>query len=138
MRHNFQGYFILGPNGDCRPEWVTVFVKSDNKILGKVLTDDKGDFKLTFTPENQKSFNFYCTGVSLDTLLICSMTIFESDTAEHTNTDIYFPGDDFHPINFYLPNQSYFYCFVVQIPGQILHTRSEAWLFIKSDSNIAV
>jgi len=70
-------------------EWVTVFVKSDNKILAKVLTDNKGDFKLTFTPENQKSFDFYCTGVSLDTLLISSMTTFESDTPEVT---FYIPG----------------------------------------------
>jgi hypothetical protein len=70
-------------------EWVTVFVKGDNKILAKVLTDNKGDFKLTFTPENQKSFDFYCTGVGLDTLLISSVTTFESDTPELT---FYIPG----------------------------------------------
>ena len=70
-------------------EWVTVFVKSDNKILAKVLTDDKGNFKLTFTPENQKSFDFYCTGVGLDTLLISSVTTFENDTPEMT---FYIPG----------------------------------------------
>ena len=70
-------------------EWVTVFVKSDNKILAKVLTDNKGDFKLTFTPENQKSFDFYCTGVGLDTLLISSVKTFESDTPEMT---FYIPG----------------------------------------------
>lgn len=70
-------------------EWVTVFVKSDNKILAKVLTDNKGDFKLTFTPENKKSFDFYCTGVGLDTLLISSVKTFESDTPEMT---FYIPG----------------------------------------------
>lgn len=70
-------------------EWVTVFVKSDNKILAKVLTDNKGDFKLTFTPENQKSFDFYCTGVGLDTILISSVKTFESDTPEMT---FYIPG----------------------------------------------
>jgi len=68
---------------------VIVFVKGDNKILAKVLTDEKGDFEITFTPKKEKSFDFYCTGLGLDTLLISSVTTFESDTPEMT---FYIPG----------------------------------------------
>ena len=45
---------------------VLVFVKGDNKVLAKTLTDDKGDFTITFTPKNEKSFDFYCTGLGID------------------------------------------------------------------------
>lgn len=68
---------------------VMVFVKADNKILAKVLTDEKGDFEITFTPQKEKLFNFYCTGLGIDTLLIASVTTFESDTPEMT---FYIPG----------------------------------------------
>lgn len=68
---------------------VLVFVKGDNKILAKVLTDEKGDFELTFTPKKEKSFDFFCTGLGIDTLLIASVTTFESDTPEMT---FYIPG----------------------------------------------
>jgi hypothetical protein len=63
---------------------VMVFVKGDNKILAKVLTDEKGDFEITFTPKKEKSFDFYCTGLGIDTLLIASVTSFASDTPEMT------------------------------------------------------
>jgi hypothetical protein len=61
-----------------------VFVKGDNKILAKVLTDEKGDFEITFIPQKEESFDFYCTGLGIDTLLIASVTTFESDTPEMT------------------------------------------------------
>jgi len=61
---------------------VVVLVKGDNKILSKTLTDNKGDFTITFTPKNEKSFDFYCTGLGIDTLLLSSVTTFESDTPE--------------------------------------------------------
>ena len=68
---------------------VMVFVKGNNKILAKVLTNEKGDFEITFVPQKEKSFDFYCTGLGLDTLLISSVTTFESDTPEMT---FYIPG----------------------------------------------
>ncbi|NNV58028.1 hypothetical protein [Limnovirga soli] len=68
---------------------VIVFVKADNKILAKVLTDEKGDFEITIIPQKEKSFDFYCTGLGLDTLLISSVTTFESDTNEMA---FYIPG----------------------------------------------
>ncbi len=66
-----------------------VFVKGDNKILAKTFTDDKGNFEMTFTPEKEKSFDFYCNGLGIDTLLLASVTTFESDTPEIT---FYIPG----------------------------------------------
>ena len=68
---------------------VTVFVKGDNKVLARTFTDWKGDFSLTFTPGKETSFDFYCTGVGIDTLLMSSITTFESDTPEMT---FYIPG----------------------------------------------
>lgn len=68
---------------------VVVFVKGDNKLLAKAQTDDKGDFVITFTPETEKSFDFYCTGIGIDTLLLSSVTRFESDTPEMT---FFIPG----------------------------------------------
>ena len=68
---------------------IIVFVKGDNKILAKTVTNNKGDFTITFTPKNEKSFDFYCAGLGIDTLLISSVTSFESDTPEMT---FYIPG----------------------------------------------
>ncbi len=66
-----------------------VFVKGDNRILAKSVTNNNGDFEITFTPNKEKSFDFYCTGLGIDTLLIASVTTFESDTPEMT---FYVPG----------------------------------------------
>ena len=63
---------------------LTVFVKGDKKILAKALTDDNGNFKMTFTPMKEKSFDFFCTGIGIDTLLIESVTTFDSDQIEMT------------------------------------------------------
>jgi len=70
-------------------ENIVVFVKGDNKLLAKTLTDRKGNFTITFTPKDEKSFDFYCTGLAVDTLLLSSVTSFESDTPEMT---FYIPG----------------------------------------------
>ena len=77
-------------NNSAFVDKVFVFVKGDNKILAKVLTDEKGDFKITFIPQQEKSFDFYCTGLGIDTLLIASVTTFESETPEMT---FYIPGE---------------------------------------------
>ena len=61
-----------------------VFVKGDKKVLAKAFTDDKGNFKMTFTPMKEKSFDFYCTGIGIDTLLVESVTTFDSDEIEMT------------------------------------------------------
>lgn len=61
-----------------------VFVKGDNEVLAKTITDDKGNFDLIFTPKKEKSFDFYCNGVGIDTMFIASVTTFESDTSEMT------------------------------------------------------
>ncbi|MCC6289302.1 MAG: hypothetical protein IT249_15590 [Chitinophagaceae bacterium] len=68
---------------------IIVFVKGGNKVLAKAVTDNKGDFIITFTPKKEKSFDFYCTGLGIDTILISSVTVFESDTPEMT---FYIPG----------------------------------------------
>jgi len=52
--------------------------------LAKTLTDKKGDFELTFTPDKEKSFDFFCHGIGIDTMLIGSIRTFESDTPELT------------------------------------------------------
>jgi len=66
-----------------------VYVKGDNKILAKAITDDDGDFELTFTPNKEKSFDFYCNGIGVDTLLLSSITHFYNDTPEMI---FYIPG----------------------------------------------
>jgi hypothetical protein len=65
-------------------EYVAVFVKGGNKVLAKTVTDDKGNFELSFTPEKENSFDFFCNAVGIDTMLLASIKAFESDTAEMT------------------------------------------------------
>ncbi len=67
---------------------MTIILKGDNKILTQTFTDKKGNFELTFTPNAEKSFNFFCYGLSVDTLLVESVKTFESDNPE---------------MNFYIP-----------------------------------
>jgi len=76
-------------NTSVHIEHLFVFVKGDNKVLAKTFTDEKGNFKMTFTPEKEKSFDFYCNSIGIDTLLLGSVTTFESDTPEMT---FYIPG----------------------------------------------
>jgi len=63
---------------------VSVFVMGDGKLLAKTLSDTFGNFSFYFLPHNEKSFDFFCTGVGLDTLLIASYATFESDDLEDT------------------------------------------------------
>jgi hypothetical protein len=63
---------------------ISIFVKADNKVVANAITSDKGDFSLVFTPINQKSFDFYCSGVGIDTILLLSTNHFESDHLEMT------------------------------------------------------
>lgn len=70
-------------------EGIAIIVKGDNKILAKTFTDRHGNFELTFTPEKEKSFDFYCYGLAVDTLLIASVRTFESDTPDLI---LYIPG----------------------------------------------
>lgn len=59
-----------------------IFVKADGKILAESYTDQNGDFNLTFTPENEKSFDFFCSGIGIGTILLKSVTNFESENIE--------------------------------------------------------
>ncbi|MBC7523958.1 MAG: hypothetical protein H7239_05920 [Flavobacterium sp.] len=59
-----------------------IFVKADGKILAESYTDQNGDFNLTFTPENEKSFDFFCSGIGIGTILLKSVTNFESKIIE--------------------------------------------------------
>ena len=63
---------------------VTVMVKGNNKILAKTEANLKGDFHITFTPTTEKSFDFFCTGVGIDTVLFASLKWFDSDVMEMT------------------------------------------------------
>lgn len=65
-------------------EHLFVTVKGDNKILANTMVDDKGNFSVTFTPTNEKSFGFFVNGVAIDTLLIGSVKSFSSDTPDLT------------------------------------------------------
>ena len=70
-------------------EVIAIIVKGDNKILAKAFTDRNGNFELKFTPDKEKSFDFYCFGLAVDTLLIASVRTFESNTPDLT---FYIPG----------------------------------------------
>ena len=61
---------------------LTKFVRGDKKVLAKALTDDNGNFKMTITPAKEKSFDFFCTGVGLDTLFISSIITFSSEVPD--------------------------------------------------------
>ncbi|TAL41450.1 MAG: hypothetical protein EPN92_12940 [Chitinophagaceae bacterium] len=82
---NITGHLKKNPKDtSAYVEGLLVFVKGNSKVLAKTFTDKKGDFELTFTPNKEKSFDFYCNGVAIDTLLIGSVKTFESDTPEMT------------------------------------------------------
>lgn len=68
---------------------ISIFVKGDNKVLAQTLSDGKGNFKLTFTPRQEKSFDFFCKIPGEDTILLASYRKFENDTPEIT---FYVPG----------------------------------------------
>ena len=59
-----------------------IFVKADGKIIAESYTNKNGDFNLTFTPEKEKSFDFFCSGIAIGTILLKSVNNFESDNIE--------------------------------------------------------
>ncbi|MBS1736401.1 MAG: hypothetical protein JST21_14540 [Bacteroidetes bacterium] len=63
---------------------LSVFVKSDKKVLAKAFVNYKGDFELTFSTDKKKSFDFYCYGTSVDTFLMASVRTFDNDNPEMT------------------------------------------------------
>ncbi|HLY71929.1 MAG TPA: hypothetical protein VKR53_19480, partial [Puia sp.] len=54
------------------------------KLLAKTEANAKGDFHITFTPTTEKSFDFFCTGIGIDTILVASLKTFDSDVMEMT------------------------------------------------------
>jgi hypothetical protein len=85
IRVHINGHLTKNPKGsNAHIEHLNVFVKGDDKVLAQTVTNEKGDFNMTFTPEKEKSFDFYCSGVGMDTLLLSSITSFESDSPEIT------------------------------------------------------
>jgi hypothetical protein len=85
------GHLRKNPSDTFAPiSHLIVFVKGDNKVLAKTTTDEKGDFSLSFTPGKEISFDFFCNGVGVDTMLIACVTKFESDTPDMT---FYIPGN---------------------------------------------
>lgn len=64
--------------------YIVVLVKGDNRILAKTITDSNGDFQLSFTTNEENSFDFYCTSVGIDTMLLASVKKFEKDNSEMT------------------------------------------------------
>jgi hypothetical protein len=80
-----KGHLRLNPKDtSAYIERIAVFVKGDNKVLAKTFTDGKGDFEITFTPDKEKSFDFFCHGVGVDTILVGSVRTFQSETPELT------------------------------------------------------
>ena len=77
---------IKGHINQSKSSWevkhLRVFVKGDNKILASTFANEHGNFELTFTPKNEKSFDFYCETYNSITLLISSVKKFESDTPD--------------------------------------------------------
>jgi len=65
-------------------EGIAVIVKGDNKILAHTFADRQGNFELIFTPNKEKSFDFFCFGVGVDTMLFSSVRTFDSDTPDIT------------------------------------------------------
>jgi hypothetical protein len=66
-----------------------VTVKADNKILANTMADDKGNFVVKFTPNNEKTFDFFVNGVAIDTLFVGSVKTFSSDKPDLT---LYIPA----------------------------------------------
>ena len=64
--------------------FLTIFVKANKKTLAKSSTDAKGNFKMTFTLGKEKPFDFFCTGIGIDTLFLASITTFDSDRPDMT------------------------------------------------------
>jgi hypothetical protein len=79
------GQLIQNPkNNLAYIQYLTVFIKSNNKILGKTISNANGIFSLTVNSKVIKSFDIFCTGVGMDTLFLASCNTFKSDTLKLT------------------------------------------------------
>ena len=63
-------------------EYLFIMLKGDNNLLAKTISNEKGDFSVSLTPNGERSFDLYCTQIGIDTLLIGSFRLFESDTLD--------------------------------------------------------
>lgn len=80
-----KGHLRLNPKDtSAYVERISVFVKGDGKVLATTFTDGNGNFELTFTPDKEKSFDFFCHGVGVETILIGAVRTFNNNTPELT------------------------------------------------------
>lgn len=68
---------IKGPT--IRLIGLIITVKGDDKVLAKDTVKAGGTFFISFTPGNQHSFDFFCSGLGVDTILIGSFNSFKND-----------------------------------------------------------
>src|SRR3569623_982263 len=61
---------------------INVFAAKGKKVVGKATADGNGDFELVFTPTQNDTFDLYCYGFALDTVLLTSITSFDRDNPE--------------------------------------------------------
>lgn len=59
-------------------------LKGDGKVLAKEVTDATGNFNMNLIPAGEKSYDFFGTGLGIDTILLASVQSFESDLPEIT------------------------------------------------------
>jgi|SRR5579862_943410 len=79
------GHLRKNPNDtSVRIKRDTIIAKGGNKNLTKPMTSLKGNFKMLFTPTNEKSFGFFCTAKGTDTVLIASVKGFDTDEMKIT------------------------------------------------------
>jgi len=89
FRHATNPVFITGHLKD-NPDETTkglysaliVFAANGKKVVGKTTSDANGNFQLVFTPTLKDTFDLYCCGVGMDTLLLESITSFNTDNPE--------------------------------------------------------
>jgi hypothetical protein len=62
---------------------VAIFVKGNNQVLGKAMSNSKGVFHLSWNDNNAKAFYFYCI-IDSDTMLLAKISKFNSDTPDLT------------------------------------------------------
>ncbi len=61
---------------------IKIFVKADGKIVAESYTDQNGNFELSFTPNKEKSYDFFCSGIGIGTILLKSINTFEGNKIE--------------------------------------------------------
>lgn len=68
-------------------EGLAIIVKSNDETLASTITNSNGDFELEFKHEKQNSYDFFCHGVTIDTLYIGSVNVSGLNTI-HMNFEI--------------------------------------------------